>query len=92
MKLQNKTLEIKRLSFEEWKKLFTSEELEEFEEAYICDCCNGSGVCECDCGDIHDCKACNGDGHNTESALYKRYLNQVNKEDKLLNLLNLEAT
>lgn len=30
-----------------------------------CGDCSGTGICECSCGDEHDCKECDGDGYST---------------------------
>ena len=32
-----------------------------------CDRCGGSGICECRCGDEHDCGYCDGVGHDEEN-------------------------
>ena len=54
---------MKILSFDAWKQLNKDlvEELESKKEE--CDYCDGFGSHECECGDEHDCKYCEGTGY-----------------------------
>lgn len=48
------------LTYEEWKKSPAIKELADSIE--VCDTCDGTGEHECDCGDTHECGACDGSG------------------------------
>ena len=70
------------LSLEEWKKTPAVKEMEaEFED---CPECLGDGTHECDCGDVHDCHNCDGEGKM--STLDKVY--QSSLRDELQKLLD----
>lgn len=45
----------------------------------LCDECGGSGLCECDCGDEHDCGECDGEGMTCENGI--RYCECVENFD-----------
>ena len=67
------------LSFEEWKKIPSVLEMEEgFED---CPTCGGDGKHECDCGNIHDCNDCDGNGKSQN--LDKIYREELRKELQL---------
>jgi hypothetical protein len=51
---------IRVLTFDEWK--IKPEVLELENDLEDCDVCNGDGTHECECGDEHDCCACDGAG------------------------------
>lgn len=38
-----------------------------------CTSCHGTGDCECSCGDIHDCEACEGEGEVGDAILFQEY-------------------
>lgn len=57
--------QLKFISFEEW----LADQPEEIrEQKGECSTCNGTGECECSCGDVHDCGKCDGTGESEKSA------------------------
>ena len=65
----------KHYTYKEWLEAYDI--TEEFEE---CSECNGDGDHECDCGDIHDCKACNGIGQvSVQMEEYETYKRDTEK-------------
>lgn len=71
-------------SFDQWKK-DNADMLAELEaNPDDCTSCDGTGNCQCDCGDQHDCAICDGTGKvNRDAAkkLYEKYL--YDDKDKL---------
>lgn len=63
------------LTLDEWKKIPAVKELEaEFEP---CPECHGDGTHECDCGDVHDCHECDGEGKTiTLDKVYQQALRE----------------
>ena len=51
--------EPKFYTFEEWLAVADLSDEDRYEE---CETCNGEGTHECDCGDEHACRQCNGAG------------------------------
>ena len=70
------------LSLEEWKNTRAVKEMEE--QLEDCPDCYGEGTHECECGDVHDCRTCDGEGKKDN--LDKIYRNSLREE--LQNLVN----
>lgn len=64
------------LSFDEWKRTPSVKEMEL--QLENCEQCLGEGTHECDCGDIHDCHSCDGEGKKDN--LDKIYRNALRDE------------
>lgn len=61
------------LSFNAWKDQEGVHEL--LLDAGECDVCHGAGSHDCECGDTHECRACEGTGHQIKLRdLYEKEL------------------
>lgn len=69
------------LTFEQWKA--ENPDLKEIPEE--CELCGGSGIHECpDCGDSHDCGACQGSGKVVEVTIRQMYNSQRKRDEERL--------
>jgi DnaJ-class molecular chaperone len=50
------------LVFGDIKQISAVRFLQRLEELGACESCDGSGECQCHCGDNHDCAVCDGSG------------------------------
>jgi hypothetical protein len=78
-------LGVKVLTYEEWIKLPVIAEAGIKREK--CDLCDGMGNHECECGDTHECRACDGTGYldKTRNVYEKQLRNEIEHLQSWIN-------
>jgi len=73
-------------TFDEWRKKADRKEWieKQLENAEVCETCEGEKTHECDCGDVHDCCACDATGTYSDFDPRNEYERTLRNEIKRL--------